>query len=93
LQAERARDPGVFDASVHRMHEQVMTALAEMIAREDPGGHCGLCKGSCVKASLTRVGLRLSDVRGASLRRYVQTLDEIGVPGESSLGWLAQLPV
>ena len=93
LQAERARDPGVFDASVHRMHQQVMTALAEMVAREDPGGHCGLCKGSCVKASLPRVGLRLSDVRGASLRRYLQTLDEIGVPGESSLGWMAQLPV
>ena len=93
LQAERARDPGVFDASVHRMHDQVMTTLAEMVAREDPGGHCGLCKGNCVKASLPRVGLRLSDVRGASLRRYLQTLDEIGVPGESSLSWLAQLPV
>ncbi len=93
LQAERARDPGGFDAKVHRMHEQVMTALAEMIAREDPGGHCGLCKGSCVKTSLPRVGLRLSDVRGASLQRYLNTLDGIGVPGESSLAWLAQLPV
>jgi fatty aldehyde decarbonylase len=93
LQAERARDPGVFDARVHRMHEQVMTALAEMVAREDPSGHCGLCNGSCVKASLPRVGLRLSDVRGTSLRRYLKTLDEIGVPGERSLGWIAQLPV
>ena len=52
LQAERARDPGAFDAKVHRMHEEIMTALAEMIAREDPGGHCGLCQGSCVKHSL-----------------------------------------
>ena len=70
-----------------------MTALAEMVAREDPSGHCGLCKGSCVKQSLPRVGLGLSEVRGASLRRYLKTLDEIGVPGESSLAWLAQLPV
>lgn len=93
LQAERARDPGGFDASVYRVHGQVMPALAEMIAREDPSGYCGLCKGNCVKASLRRVGLRLSDVRGASLRRYLQTLDEIGVPGELSLGWVAQLPL
>jgi fatty aldehyde decarbonylase len=93
LQAERTRDPGGFDAGVYRMHGQVMTALAEMVAREDPRGHCGLCKGNCVKASLPRVGLRLSDVRGASLRCYLQTLDEIGVPGESSLGWVAQLPL
>ncbi len=75
------------------MHEQVMTALAEMVAREDRSGHCGLCKTACVKRSLPRVGLGLSDVRGASLRRYLKTLDEIGVPGERSLGWVAQLPV
>jgi fatty aldehyde decarbonylase len=93
LQAERTADPAAFDARVHRMHRQIMTALAEMVAREDPGGHCGLCQGSCVKQSLPRVGLGLSDLRGASLRRYLQTLDEIGVPGESSLAWLAQLPV
>lgn len=93
LRAERARDPGTFDARVHRMHQQIMTPLAEMVAREDPGGHCGLCKGSCVKQSLPRVGLGLSEIRGASLRRYLQTLDEIGVPGESSLAWVAQLPV
>jgi fatty aldehyde decarbonylase len=93
LQAERARDPGCFDAKAHAMHEQVMTALAEMVAREDPRGHCGLCSGSCVKRSLPRVGLRLSEIRGASLRRYLKTLDEIGVPGDLSLAWLAQLPV
>src|SRR5262249_34240227 len=49
LRAERARDPSGFDASAHRMHGQVMTALAEMVAREDPRGHCGLCAGNCVK--------------------------------------------
>jgi fatty aldehyde decarbonylase len=93
LQAERARDPGAFDAKVHQIHEEIMTALAEMIAREDPGGHCGLCQGSCVKHSLPEAGISLSEIRGASLQRYLKTLDEIGVPGESSLVWVAQLPV
>jgi len=93
LQAERARDPRAFDAKVHQMHEEVMTALAEMIARDDPGGHCGLCQGSCVKQSLPDAGISLSDIRGASLQRYLKTLDEIGVPGEASLVWVAQLPV
>lgn len=93
LQAERARDPSAFDARAHRMHEEIMTALAEMIAREDPGGHCGLCKGSCVKHSLPDAGISLSEIRGASLQRYLKTLDAIGVPGESSLTWVARLPL
>jgi fatty aldehyde decarbonylase len=93
LRAERTRDPVSFDAKVHHMHEEVMTTLAEMVAREDRAGHCGLCQGECVKPSLPSVGVNLSEVRGASLRRYLQTLDEIGVPGESSFAWVAQLPV
>jgi hypothetical protein len=75
------------------VHDEVMTTLAEMVAREDRAGHCGLCRGECVKPSLPGVGVSLSEVRGASLRRYLQTLDEIGVPGESSFAWIAQLPV
>lgn len=93
LRAERARDPVNFDAKVHHMHEDVMATLAEMVAREDSAGHCGLCRGGCVKPSLPSVGVNLSEVRGASLRRYLQTLDEIGVPGASSFAWVAQLPV
>jgi fatty aldehyde decarbonylase len=93
LRAERTRDPKSFDAKVHLMHETVMATLAEMVAREDKAGHCGLCKGECVKPSLPSVRVNLSEVRGASLRRYLQTLDKIGVPGESSFVWVAQLPV
>ncbi len=93
LREERARNAGAFDETVHRMHEEVMTTLAEMIAREDRSGHCGLCQGSCVKPSLPQAGVKLSEVRGAALRRYLQTLDAIGVPGESSLLWVTQLPV
>jgi len=93
LQVERARDPVTFDAKLLGAHEEVMTTLADMVAREDPAGHCGLCKGSCVKPSLPRVGLTTSELRGASLRRYLQTLDEIGLPGESTLAWVARLPL
>lgn len=93
LQVERARDPGDFDAKLLGVHEEVMTTLAEMVAREDRAGHCGLCKGSCVKPSLPRVGVSVSELRGASLRRYLQTLDEIGLPGDATLGWVARLPV
>jgi fatty aldehyde decarbonylase len=93
LQSERARNPSAFDARARRMHEEIMTVLAEMIAREDPGGHCGLCKDRCVKHSLPDAGISLSRIRGASLQRYLKTLDEIGVPGESSLVWVARLPV
>jgi len=93
LRDERTRDPRTFDAKVHMLHEEVMTTFAEMVAREDRGGHCGLCHGSCVKPSLPGVGLKLSNIRGASLRHYLKILDAIGLPGESTLAWVAQLPV
>lgn len=93
LQTERSRAPERFDAKVHEIHTEVMTTLAEMLAREDPRGHCGLCQGSCVKGSLPGVGLSTGELRGVSLNRYLRTLDAIGVPGESTLAWIAQLPV
>ncbi len=93
LQNERARAPELFDAKVHDVHADVMTALAEMLAREDPRGHCGLCHGECVKPCLPTVGLSTSEIRGLSLNRYLRTLDAIGVPGELSLAWVTQLPV
>jgi fatty aldehyde decarbonylase len=93
LRDERTRDPGAFDAKVHMLHEEVMTTFAEMVTREDRGGHCGLCYGSCVKPSLPGVGLSIGNIRGASLRHYLKILDAIGLPGESTLGWVAQLPV
>jgi fatty aldehyde decarbonylase len=93
LQAERARDPQGFDAKVHETHEDVMTTLAQMVSPKNLDCGCGLCTGSCVKSSLPQAGISLSEIRGASLQRYLRTLDEIGVPGESSLVWVAQLPV
>jgi fatty aldehyde decarbonylase len=93
LRAERARDPHRFDTTVHETHEEIMTTLAQMISPKNQDCGCSLCAGSCVKSSLSQVGVRLSDIRGASLHRYLRSLDEIGVPGESSLIWVAQLPV
>jgi fatty aldehyde decarbonylase len=93
LRAERRRDPHGFDAKAHEIHEEIMTTLAQMISPKSPDCGCGLCAGSCVKSSLPQVGVRLSEIRGASLQRYLRTLDEIGVPGELSLIWVAQLPV
>jgi fatty aldehyde decarbonylase len=93
LRGIRDRDPDAFDKAVETLHVEVMTTLAEMVAREDPKGHCGLCSGTCVKDALPVVGLCTSELRGASLRQYMQTLDAIGVPGDASLQWVAQLPV
>ena len=93
LRAERALDVQRFDDKVHALHLEVMTALAEMLAREDKDGHCELCHGSCVKQSLPKVGLTSAELRGASLQHYLNTLDALGLPGEMTLAWVSQLPV
>ena len=92
LIAERARSPEEFDRKVEEIHDDVMTVLAEMVAREDRQGHCGLCHGSCVKTSLIEVNLDLCELRGRAINRYLTALDEIGVRGERSLQWLLRLP-
>jgi rubrerythrin len=93
LRGARSADPYTFDSMVNRLHNDVMSTLAEMVAKDDPAGHCGLCSGTCVKEALQLVGLCTSDLRGASLRKYMQTLDAIGVPGDVTLQWVARLPV
>jgi rubrerythrin len=93
LRAERARDQQRFDEKVHRLHLEVMTTLAEMLARECTHGHCEVCHGSCVKPSLFEVSLSAAELRGASLRQYLKSLDMLGLPGEVTLAWVAQLPV
>jgi hypothetical protein len=39
------------------------------------------------------VSLSAAELRGASLRQYLKALDMLGVPGEVTLTWVAQLPV
>jgi fatty aldehyde decarbonylase len=93
LRAERALDAQRFDDKVHRLHLDVMTTLAEMLAKECRDGHCEVCHASCVKPSLFEVSLSAAELRGASLQQYLKTLDMLGLPGEVTLSWMAQLPV
>ena len=93
LRAERARDPQRFDAKVHQLHLKVMTTLAKMLAKECRDGHCEVCHASCVKPALFDVSLSAAELRGASLQQYLKTLDMLGLPGEVTLTWVAQLPV
>ncbi len=93
LRAERARDTQRFDDKVHRLHQEVMTILAQMLAKECKDGHCEVCHTSCVKPSLIEVNLSAAMLRGASLQQYLKTLDMLGIPGEVTLTWVAQLPV
>jgi fatty aldehyde decarbonylase len=93
LRGERALDPQRFDDKVHQLHLEVMTTLAQMLAKECKHGHCEVCHGSCVKPSLPEVALTPAELRGASLQQYLRTLDMLGLPGEVTLTWVTQLPV
>src|ERR1700728_3271115 len=75
LRAERALDEQSFDDKLYRLHLEVMTTLAEMLARDCRTGHCEVCHSSCVKPSLPHVSLSAAELRGASLQHYLKTLD------------------
>ena len=93
LSAERALDAQRFDDKVYRLHLDVMTTLAQMLAKECKDGHCEVCHHTCVKPSLFDVSLSAAELRGASLQQYLKTLDMLGIPGEVTLAWVTQLPV
>jgi fatty aldehyde decarbonylase len=93
LRSQRARDAQCFDDKVYRLHLDVMTILAQMLAKECKDGHCEVCHASCVKPQLFDVGLSAAELRGASLHQYLKTLDMLGIPGEVTLAWVTQLPV
>src|SRR6202163_745784 len=92
LRTERALDAQRFDDKVYRLHLDVMTTLAQMLAKECKDGHCEVCHASCVKPSLSEVSLSAAELRGASLQQYLKTLDKLGIPGEVTLTWVTQLP-
>jgi len=93
LRAERISDPQGFDEKVHRLHLEVMTTLAKMLAKECKDGHCEVCHNTCVKPALFDIRLSAAELRGASLQQYLKTLDKLGLPGEVTLAWVSQLPV
>jgi fatty aldehyde decarbonylase len=91
LQAEFALDPDAFERKVQGLNAEVMATLAEMVGEKGKVGHCGLCRGSCVKGSLPQAGLDRASLRGRALSQYLRTLDRIGVRGERSLAWVMGL--
>ena len=93
LRAERVLDVKRFDDKVHALHLDVMTTLAQMLARADKDGHCQVCHGRCLKPSLPSIGLTTALLRGVSLRQYLKVLDILGLPGEMTLKWITRLPV
>src|SRR5271168_2951889 len=93
LRAERELDPQRFDERVYRLHLEVMTTLAKMLAKECKDGHCEVCHANCVKPALFDVSLSAAELCGASLQQYLKALDTLGIPGEVTLTWVAQLPV
>ena len=93
LRGEYSRAPDEFELKVEQVHEDIMTVLAEMVAREDSHGHCGLCRNECAKKSLQHVHLEIGTLRGRALNFYLQALDRLGLPGEKTLKWVANLPV
>jgi len=92
LQAELNRDPTAFIAKVEAVHLDCMTILAAWSAKSDLHGHCGVCKGNCMKEALPLAHLDIVHLRGRSLNLYMKTLDKIGLPGEQTLRWIANLP-
>jgi fatty aldehyde decarbonylase len=92
LQAEMNKDPLAFFKKVEAIHWDCMSILAEWTAKTDLKGHCGVCKGNCMKESMHYVDLNVTQMRGNALRLYVKTLDRIGLPGQKTLQWIINLP-
>lgn len=92
LRAELEKDPEAFLNKFEETHINCMTILAEFTATTDLRGHCGVCNGDCMKGSLHHIGLDIVNLRGNAMALYAQSLDNIGIPGEKSIVWIAKLP-
>lgn len=92
LREEMRKDPAGFIKKLEEVHFNCMTILAQFSATTDLRGHCGVCNGDCMKGSLHHIGLDIISLRGNAMALYAGALDNIGVPGEKSTVWLAQLP-
>jgi len=92
LRAELKKDPAAFLEKFEVLHTNCMTILAEFTATTDLRGHCGVCNGDCMKGSMHHIGLDIVSLRGNAMALYAQALDNIGIPGEKSIVWIARLP-
>ncbi|MFD3003016.1 long-chain fatty aldehyde decarbonylase [Pontibacter toksunensis] len=92
LQAELTKDSEAFYSKMENIHKDCMTILAEWTAKTDLKGHCGVCKGSCMKEAMPEIALDVTRMRGNALNLYLSTLDRIGLPNEKTLRWVINLP-
>jgi rubrerythrin len=92
LRAELKENPDVFIRKFEELHFRCMNILAEFTATTDLRGHCGVCRGACMKESLHHIGLDIISLRGNALALYARAMDNIGIPGEKSIVWIACLP-
>ncbi len=92
LRAELEKDANAFIAKFEEVHFNCMTIIAEFTATTDLKGHCGVCNGDCMKGAMHHIGLDIKTMRGNALALYAESLDNIGIPGEKSLVWIARLP-
>jgi len=92
LQDELKKDPEGFTAKMEQVHKDCMSILAEWTAKTDLKGHCGVCKGTCMKESMPDINLDVTAMRGNAMNLYLNTLDRIGFPGDKTLQWVVNLP-
>ncbi|MES2894054.1 MAG: long-chain fatty aldehyde decarbonylase [Bacteroidota bacterium] len=92
LRAALQEDPVGFVARFEEIHFNCMSILAKFTAATDLSGHCGVCNGDCMKGSLHLIDLDIATMRGNALALYARALHNIGIPGEKSIVWIAQLP-
>ncbi|KAB1071351.1 ferritin-like domain-containing protein [Tamlana haliotis] len=92
LREELKQNEADFLIRFEKIHFDCMTILSEFSAKTDLNGHCGVCNGDCMKNALHHIGLDVVSMRGNALSLYAKTLDSIGIPGEKSIQWIANLP-
>ena len=79
--------------SCYRLHLEVMTTLAKMLAKECKDGHCEVCHSSCVKPSLFEVNLSAAAASRSVAATVSEDAGHAGLTrgGHTRMG--AQLPV
>ena len=92
LREEFENNPPEFLKKFKEIHYDCMSILAEFSATSKCESSCGVCQGDCMKISLDHIDLDVKTMRGNALALYAKALDNIGIPGETSVQWIANLP-
>ena len=92
LRAELKKNSSKFIDKFEKVHYDCMNILAEFSATSPCESSCDVCQGDCMKNSLSHIDLDVSTMRGNALNLYAKALDNIGIPGEKSIQWIANLP-